>query len=306
MCNNRKTLMYIAMLLAFSGAAGLFACGEDDRKGVSSMALTEACFKISACVVDPYDPYLSYSFQMCIRSYEESYLLASSVEFGVTDRYHRCAARAGSCDEVRSCLGRECSEIDPYCDKDSIVECLLGYMVKIPCKETGMGSRCLVTDEGWATCGSQTCVEPNVWCEGDVAVRCSGGVQSREDCRADPYLSDGTCQYGYCEHRAAGSCDGMTFRSYCEGNTLVTCESGEIHRFDCGLYPYHPTCGAIGTYAGCVFDTGIICNESSQGCFGSVARLCVGTLVEYDCASFGAECYLDYNDVPECVSPYYY
>jgi len=233
-------------------------------------------------------------------------LWLSSAEQEAFNRAYACFASATGCDEVAACDPGQCAPLKA-CDGDTLVTCVRGYEVRVPCGDARTsGPRCLVRDDGEATCGHRACTPDDLardsWCEGSTLLDCRHSVVESMDCKTIPgqQACDDTQTYAGCTHEPGESCDPDTFVDHCDGTTIVECGGLEDtqYRTDCSLYAHRslcvevegtPLCGSPEATPPC-----------ATMCIGNVLKYCASDVsVDVDCATFGLACD-DVGVIPTC------
>lgn len=218
-------------------------------------------------------------------------------------------AANGDCAEVEECIRPSrvsedvCDGEDGFherCDRNVAVSCWAsGRQAYRDCRAAGLVCD---FDGGEATCvHADDCVEDT--CDGDVLVRCLGGVSTRSDCRGMTTVGcSGACKtrvFETCGERdgapacvAAGeTCDEDTFTDACDGDAIATCSRGNVGRRDCASEREGVTCKQDDN-PGLLF-CGVDAPEcefgDAESCTDGVISYCVdATLQAFDCATIGA------------------
>lgn len=209
----------------------------------------------------------------------------------------RCVLEADDCATTRACspdapTDTACDDdtFEPRCDGDVYVYCgdfasPSGYEAREDCYDELSGNTTCRVHDGMAGCVSAEACDGPERCEGDVAIRCEGGLARRNDCS----LGGGTCHF-YAEDGYAGCVVAPTGCQPCDGNVANRC-SGDVlnDRFDCSLLGLEcqPEADGDGTCGAAEPE----CGEGNERCEGDVAEVCIwGKWTTFDCSLVGATC----------------
>jgi hypothetical protein len=218
-----------------------------------------------------------------------------------------CVAAAPDCAHVLTCLrlDRPCSG-ENHCEHAGATLCErlpngIEHETLDDCAGDEANPICSVVDTGtgtFAVCNSGRCDAES--CDGDVAVRCIGGVQVRIPCDSATHCVNGTTGV-FCAKPQ--SCT----RDHCEGNSATVCRDGSVEvEQDCGEFVADGVCrdehGIVEcrsrvSHLGCPDD-----EPFTDGCDGSDGFACYeGARYEIACSLFaGGHCVTDNSGQSHC------
>jgi hypothetical protein len=285
-------------ILAITLVAGLLSCsgGAPGASTSSPRATAHACAIAVSCDAQPG---FAFNGAQCAQELLTKQLVGDSelvLDPSVFVRFARCASSATSCEAALACASMNhgpsyCStHSSRTCDGDVLVSCLpiSGWAVaSIDCAATGQ--RCVMQPSGPMCSTSATC-DPGgmARCDGDVLVRCLGGLESRFAC--GEYIPNGRCgttDSGLVTCIGPGpSCAELSSR--CDGNEIVYCPGDHEARVDCGLFDGRCVSEGTPSFSRCPPPDAECSEQSSDRCAGASLEICVnGHYVATPCASIG-------------------
>ncbi len=283
-------LLVLALVLA-----ALADCGDSDQPGPQPHTMTrqdvmDGCLASDACGVFRY----SY-LERCVESrYDGAFKFSQAA---IWASVFSCVEQAsGDCDAIRRCYGGgqappACSDIsDGYCDGDVQVTCdvIDAKLYRLDCglaaQQCSMAS--LPSGDSVPMCGYGDCDDgayaPR--CKGNLRLVCDSGYVSVQDCSQEGKV----CVAGECTDDSQVCAS----RPLCNGSVLVTCEDGRKVTTDCSTLPGDMVCD---DQAGACVSAPSPCQDGTEACNGTVARLCHGGIwMDVDCRALGfAGCTVD-------------
>ncbi len=244
-CRSLPAAVLAILLLSLSGG-----CGEEEVEPpappVTYNELVRGCIAATACDVLAY-PRVSD----CVKAYYQLHM-----KFGISrmydSKYHCVNLANGDCDEVARCMGtnrmagRCDAKFKARCDGQSAVSCdLLDKRVFVhECTHAGLVCAVKNTQTFEASCAFGTCVSGyKTRCEDGKALTCLDGVIIVEDCKSQNMVCGiNSSKAKGCVGNTTTSCTPGQYKDKCEGNKVVKCEDGKVHKVDCATRIFNKRC----------------------------------------------------------------
>jgi hypothetical protein len=292
-------LRWAALALSLSALSGCSDASGGNRFG--GLAALSACFALDATATEA--ALLGFDADPAVPPSIAEQRLDCLV--GVTT----CAA-AYDCFDID--ISAPCTEdTADRCDGGTLVECArtaVGFFEqRTRCaRERNGNNTCFVGPAGVGGCVAGTCDGDSVGCDGDDAVLCLAGIESRVRCGAQGRQCVESTVLG---EPVAGCVDTVTACAEgpprCEGDVVLSClgGAGEV-RLDCADIDPRFTCvddrGATGCGRAAESPE---CDPGNVVCTGDVARFCIdGLWNDADCAAVeGATCMTTNDEGQEVV-----